>query len=225
MVLKARHLLCILSALDGASISDFLSSLLESPSLAKHPVVERFKLEVPSVLQLLYNCPGTCTSMVESSHKFMTQKYADEVTCLVSKANGWHFNAQHTSAEQLQAFSLMDMAQQLMIQAPLLWDLLGNLLQADPLLKCHCTKEHGWVPSQETTATSLDDRPDTDDEENYWTQLGDSESPDLQGSHGAAQTTPNSSKRQHRTAESHTALLQIVRTSICMSNYSACIYL
>src|SRR5882762_4364354 len=183
MVLKARHLLCILSALDGASISDFLSSLLESPSLAKHPVVERFRLEVPSVLKLLYNCPGTCTSMVESSHKFMTQKYADEVTCLVSKANGWHFSVQHTSAEQLQAFSLENMAQQLMTQAPLLLDLLGNLLQADPLHK-RCRT----IPSQEATVTTLDDNPDTDDEENYWTQPGDSESPDLQGSHGAAWT-------------------------------------
>ena len=215
MVLEARHILCVLSALDGASISDFLSSLLESPSLANHPAVNRFKLEVPSVLKLLYNCPGTHTSMVESSHKFMTQKYSDEVTCLVSKANGWHFSAQHTSAEQLQAFSLKDMAQRLMVQAPLLWDLLGNLLQADPLRERRRTKEHDWVPSQQTTVTTLDDNPDTDDEENYWTQLGNSESPDLQGSHGAAQTASNRSKRQRRAAESRAALHQIVRISIC----------
>src|SRR5882762_3018526 len=70
----------------------------------------------------------------------MMQKYMNEVLCLVSKKNGWHFSAQHTSAEQLEAFSLKDMAWELMAQVPLLWDLLGTLLNADPCHEQHRTQ-------------------------------------------------------------------------------------
>jgi hypothetical protein len=93
----------------------------------------------------------------------MTKKYMDEVVGLVSKKNGWHFSAQHTSAELLQAFSLEDMAQRLMAQAPLLWDLLGNLLQADPLCERCRTRE---ITQEEVavTANTISD----DDESGYW---------------------------------------------------------
>jgi len=54
----------------------------------------------------------------------MMQKYANEALSLVSKKNGWHFSARHTSAEQLEAFSLEGYAREPDGTNTLLWDLL-----------------------------------------------------------------------------------------------------
>src|SRR5882762_5896902 len=132
MMLEGNNLLDVLAALKDASIYDFLSSLLASPALTSHPSVQKLNSDLPDILQMLGSHSALSTSVTDMCHKYMMHKYANEALHLVSKKNGWHFSAWHASAEQLEAFSLEDMAQQLTAQAPLLWDLLGTLLTADP---------------------------------------------------------------------------------------------
>ncbi|KAJ6567851.1 hypothetical protein B0H10DRAFT_2200069 [Mycena sp. CBHHK59/15] len=57
--------------------------------------------------------------------------FAPCVRDLAEKENGWHFSAANTSAEQLQNFRIEDMAIQMKVLAPELWDLLGLLLSAN----------------------------------------------------------------------------------------------
>ena len=132
MILEGNILLDILATFKDASIYDFLSSMLASPPLSGHPSVQKLKSDLPDILQELGSHPAMGTSVTEACYKYMMDKYTNEALGLVSKKNGWHFSAQHTSAEQLEAFSLEDMAWQLAAQAPLLWELLGTLLNADP---------------------------------------------------------------------------------------------
>jgi hypothetical protein len=61
MVLETGQIFRILSVLEleDASILDFLSSLLSSPGIVSHPIVLKFKSDVPNIMELLYACPGT----------------------------------------------------------------------------------------------------------------------------------------------------------------------
>jgi len=145
----------------------------------------------------------------------MMQKYANEALHLVSKKNGWHFSARRTSAEQLEAFSLEDMARELMAQAPLLWDLLGTLLNADPLRERHRTQVQ-VVPTSNQHCKQADapanvvsgNGPEWDDEDEYWARIDDNIP--LQNSPEANEIM-DGSKRQRRAAQSRSALIQIVR--------------
>ncbi|KAG2061416.1 hypothetical protein BDR06DRAFT_1041435 [Suillus hirtellus] len=55
----------------------------------------------------------------------------DEIKHLSSEEAGWHFGALHVTTKQLEAFSVDDMAIDMALCAPALWDLLGFLLGAD----------------------------------------------------------------------------------------------
>ena len=216
MILDRNNLLDILTALKNASIYDFLSSLLASPALTSHPNVQKLISDLPDILQMLGGHPTMSKSVTDACHKYMMHEYANEACCLVSKKNGWHFSAQHTSAEQLEAFSLKDMAQQLMAQAPLLWELVGTLLNADPSRERHCTWvqvspantqdcEQADIPANLTSTHNLD----WDDEDEYWGQINDNiplkNSPE-------PNEIVDSLKRQRRAAQSRLALIQIVST-------------
>src|SRR5882762_4808020 len=133
MILEENILHDVLAALNEATIYDLLSSLLASPALTSHLTVQRLKTDLPDILNMLGSHSTLSTPVTEACHNYMVQKYGDEALHLVSKKNGWHFSARHMSAEQLEAFSLEDMARELMAQVPLLWDLLGTLLNADPV--------------------------------------------------------------------------------------------
>src|SRR5882762_1941837 len=178
MILECHNLLDVLAALKDASIYDFLSSLLSSPTLTSHPSVQKFNLDLPDILEMLGSHPTMSTSVTQACHKHMMQKYTNEVLCLVSKKNGWHFSAWHTSAEQLEAFSLEAMARELMAQVPLLWDLLGTLLNADLDHERHCMQvevsltstqhcEQGDPPADVIPGND----PDQDDEDEYWVHI------------------------------------------------------
>jgi len=106
------------------------------------------------------------------------------------------------------------MVWELMAQAPLLWDLLGTLLTADPLHERQCTQvQVSLTSTQHCKGSNLpanvipDNGPDWDDEDEYWAQIDDNIL--LQNS-----PEPNKimdgSKRQHRAAQSHSTLIQIV---------------
>ena len=215
MILKGNNLLNVLTALKDASIYDLLSSLLASPALTSHPSVQKLKSDLPAILQMLGSHPTMGTSLTDACHNFMVQKYTNEALSLVSKKNGWHFSAQHTSAEQLETFSLKDMVWELMAQAPLLWDLLGTLLNADPhrerrrmqvqvsLTSTQVCKQAN-APANVISGNDLD----WDDEDEYWAQIDDNIT--LQNSPESNKIT-DGLKRQHRAARSHSALIQIVR--------------
>ena len=148
-------------------------------------------------------------------HNYMMQKYRNEVLCLVSKKNSWHFSAQHTSAEQLEALSLEDMARELMAQVPLLWDLLGTLLNADPVRERHrmqvqvvSTSNQHCKQSDTPVNVVLGNDPEWDDEDEYWAQIDDNIP--LQNSPEADEIM-DGSKRQCRATQSRSALIQIVR--------------
>ena len=87
MILEGSVLLDVLTALNDASIYDFLGSLLASPALTSHPSVQKLKSDLPAILQMLGSHPAMGTSLTDACHKFMMQKYANEALSLVSKKN------------------------------------------------------------------------------------------------------------------------------------------
>jgi len=85
MILEGKVLLDVLAGLNGTSIYNFLSSLLASPALTSHLSVQKFKLDLPAILQMLGSHPAMGTSVMDACHKFMMQKYTNEALSLVSK--------------------------------------------------------------------------------------------------------------------------------------------
>ncbi|KAJ7732217.1 hypothetical protein DFH07DRAFT_990929 [Mycena maculata] len=61
-------------------------------------------------------------------------KYAAAIRDLSQKKNGWHFDALHAKATQLESFRLEDIAREIQRLAPDLWELIGLMLSADQRL-------------------------------------------------------------------------------------------
>ena len=214
MILEENILHDILTALNKATIYDLLSSLLASPALTSHLTVQRLKTDLPDILNMLGSHSTLSTPVTEACHNYMVQKYGNEALHLVSKKNGWHFSAWHTSAEQLEAFSLKDMVRELMAQVPLLWDLLGNLLNADPhrerrrtTVQTSPTGYQHCKQSDRPADVIPGNEPEWDDEDEYWAQIEDNIP--LQTSPEANEIM-DGTKRQRWAAQSRSSLIQIV---------------
>ncbi|KAJ6595500.1 hypothetical protein DFH09DRAFT_803712, partial [Mycena vulgaris] len=61
-------------------------------------------------------------------------KYAAAIRELSEKKNGWHFDAMHATAAQLESFRIEDIAREIRLLAPELWELVGLMLSADQRL-------------------------------------------------------------------------------------------
>ena len=71
MILEGHNLLDVLTTLKDASIYDFLSSLLASPTLMSHPSVQKFNLDLLDILEMLGSHPAMSTSVMQVCHKYM----------------------------------------------------------------------------------------------------------------------------------------------------------
>ncbi|KAJ7871860.1 hypothetical protein B0H14DRAFT_2233745, partial [Mycena olivaceomarginata] len=80
-------------------------------------------------------------------------KYAASIRELSQKKNGWHFDALHAKAAQLESFHIEDIAREIRVLAPELWELVGLMLSADQQLVAN---------EEDDIMISVDEEPSTD---------------------------------------------------------------
>lgn len=223
----------VLAALQGHSIGEFLITLLSNSSYLDCPLRILFLGEWPDLLQTLADLPTLRQSTAAFSKHAHTRCLVSEVASLANKESGWHFSAMHARAEQIESFSMEDMARKLRFQAPGIWDLLGSLLDSDPSRtrrrKQHMDPQAGRANGGAAPRSQGDAFPEEqaeagrwDEEDEYWAQVeqdlwdedgardeNDLRETEAMGQQGAS-ASARPAKRARLAAGRRTALLQIV---------------
>lgn len=199
----------ILIALQGCSLFDFVIFLLGDPSLSLSPTAVLFVNDWGSFLTYANTLGCLSQATTAFAVEVVTQQLQAEVKCVATKQAGWHFSACNARIEQVEAFSITDMATALEQQAPLMWCLLGSLLESDPSRGCRRARYHeasGRAPSREDLGST---ESNWDEEDEYWERVGEDLTEgvleELAGASGS-----KLSKRQRRAGERNCALDPIV---------------
>ncbi|KAK7683367.1 hypothetical protein QCA50_013629 [Cerrena zonata] len=144
----------------------------------------------------------------------VTFQLQDEVKSVANKQAGWHFSACNASIEQVEAFSITDMAIALERQAPTLWCLLGSLLESDPSRARRRARFRDTPSANVRTDGGSGTREDSwDDEDEYWELVGE-DLVEAVGQDINAAEDPKPSKRQRRAGVRNRALNPIRRVVI-----------
>lgn len=97
------------------------------PNLAPHKA--SLVSNVDLILELFFEV--SAESLKQAAGKFMKEVYRDELLYLVAKPQGFHFGARTATLEQLEEFSIEQLAQKMGVLCPHLSDLLCVLLDAN----------------------------------------------------------------------------------------------
>ncbi|KAJ7078049.1 hypothetical protein B0H15DRAFT_805015 [Mycena belliarum] len=112
-------------------ISHFVVSVLQHSSFTKHPAVLDLLTHSSDILNALLNHPESAQSTINWANDIIKANYSAAIKELAAKENGWHFIAAKATAEQLESFRIEDIARDIRLLAPELWDLIGLMLTAD----------------------------------------------------------------------------------------------
>jgi hypothetical protein len=107
--------------------------------------------------------------MTQWAHDLVNRSHTKSVQELSSIRNGWHFNALHTSVHQINDFRIEDMAQDIKLSAPHLWNTIYTLLSTElkPLQHQHSQD------SVDETIWAEDDKYEAE----FWKSIGDEDVP------------------------------------------------
>jgi hypothetical protein len=128
---------------ENVSILDVVCALIsgsnDSQTLFGPAQAERFILCAPAGLHKMFSIllatPDTCPTMSHLARNVSTREYLDEISKLLPKSAGFHFNTSHATTAQFDEFSSIKMAKNLKETCPLLWTLFGSLLNAVSMSK------------------------------------------------------------------------------------------
>ena len=131
----------VIVALNGSPILNFLTTLLENKHFYGSSVCRQFLNDLPTLLDLLIKHPDMTKCIKDITFAHMMQTLETEIVTMATIISGWHFSARNASYEQIDKFSIHEMAETLTRQTPYLWNLLGVLLASDPVLE-RCQAHH-----------------------------------------------------------------------------------
>jgi len=161
----------VLEALEqtGLSVSSFLISLVSLERYENHRAIIHLMSHGPELLIALRkflnkNVRGVPPSTSVAS-EIMMETYAQEIRHASAGENGSHFNVSHTSLNQLEEFSVNNLATQMEQCAPQFWRLLDVLLDA----------RHRRRALDEDGDQTMEPGLESEDDEAYWSELGDAE--------------------------------------------------
>ena len=154
----------------GLSVTNFLISLVSLDRYKNHPAVVHLMSHGPDLLITLRTFlvnkdePSLESPRSVASEITMTETYAQKICDASAGENGSHFNVSHTSLNQLEEFSVNDLARQMEQSAPQFWRLLNVLLDA---------RHRRRVLGEDEDQTM--EPGESEDDEAYWSELGDAE--------------------------------------------------
>lgn len=209
----------VLVALRGHSIIHVLGILLSDSYFTTCATRIEFVHDWPDLLKFAIDTEVLQQETTTFCSQVHTKALASEIANLANKQSGWHFSARKARAEQVETFSLSDMARTLEVKAPHTWDLLGTLLQSDASRSRKRMQYLGISESslaarpQHPTDDSDVERDNWDDEDEYWEALGVVIEDGMVTESGTGtDTTDRPSKHRRHAGECFVTLMQIVST-------------
>ncbi|KAH9919663.1 hypothetical protein B0H21DRAFT_702085 [Amylocystis lapponica] len=136
MSLSTEYLRSILEELQSkhTPVTGFVLSLISATELADHPAVQELFRDLPILLSGFVANDQTAKLTKRWACDYVKATCASEVTALVQKQTGLHFNARGATNTQLETFAISEIAKTMLTVAPRLWDMTGVLLEANPAL-------------------------------------------------------------------------------------------
>ena len=123
----------ILAALDRGNSSTLFELVLQTLR-SQDPAHQRHRAsllsQIPEVLDALSE--QSSEALAAGAMRVATATYQFELMTLIHPQHGFHFAATSASLGQLEDFSIARMGRKIQEVAPNLWQLLGDLLDADP---------------------------------------------------------------------------------------------
>ncbi|KAG1862648.1 hypothetical protein F4604DRAFT_1929403 [Suillus subluteus] len=154
----------------GISVSYFLLELLANKEYINHIAVKDILQNKQLILDaLLKSAEDSLRTELKWATDLIKDICAREIVVLSAKESGYHFDVVHTVPEQLEDFSIEELAKDMEKLAPVTWDFLDTALSARTHQKIGAGKdrdEHQLVARMDS------------DEEAYWEELGEG---DLEG--------------------------------------------
>ena len=124
----------VLAALDNDNRSNLYELVLQTLR-SRDPAHQRHRdsllSRIPDVLDALSE--QSSEALATGAIKVAAATYQSELRTLILPQNGFHFAGTSASLSQLEDFSIARMGHKIQEVAPNLWQLLGDLLDADPL--------------------------------------------------------------------------------------------
>ncbi|EMD35387.1 hypothetical protein CERSUDRAFT_53612, partial [Gelatoporia subvermispora B] len=128
-----QHILEILDAA-GLTIGSFLNALLIDTTYKDHPLIVDLQDDGGILIEWLIQRAKTTAVMKSWALQIVKQYCMEELTGLSGKKMGMHFNVKRANEEQVQSFDIEALAGTMQNHAPMAWELIGGLLEADPAI-------------------------------------------------------------------------------------------
>lgn len=218
----------VLALLDKDSVAQFLYTFLHNSRYDGSRAKQDFLSQWPALLEHLAVHPLLQVKTENFAVALVTGKLKTEVATVAEKESGWHFSAKHVHVDQLDSFTMDDMARKIHARAPMLSSFIAALLDSDPertARQARFSEERARM-AEDPCAAAVD--VDWSEEDEYWwsadldigatgedtTATATTESGDRmdEGENGAAKAE-RMKKRRRRAEESRARLLSIVSMS------------
>lgn len=214
----------VLALLNENSIAQFLYTFLTNSQYDGTRAKQEFLTQWPALLDLLAIHPLLQTKTESFAVALVTRNLKTEVATIAEKESGWHFSAKNVHVDQLDSFTMDDMARKIHARAPTLSTLVAALLDSDPERTARQARfsEEKARRAEDPNAAVVD--VDWSEEDEYWwaadldadngdtTVDGDKEgvSEDSEESGSGDFKAERLKKRRRRAEESRVRLLSIV---------------
>lgn len=80
------------------------------------------------LLSAIFSCPSWSAESFSAGHHLMKARYAQVITELTNKDQGWHFQALRATPEKLRDSKMEETAKKMQRSSPELWELIGLML-------------------------------------------------------------------------------------------------
>lgn len=118
-------------AAHNQTLSKVIIAVLQDKRLKDHEAIEDLVNNATEVLNAYQSHPRTSNSTLEWASQVMKGMYGQSIRDLTDIDHGWHFNAHHAKAKQLESFRIEEQAEAMERLAPELWAMLDEVLRAD----------------------------------------------------------------------------------------------
>jgi hypothetical protein len=139
MTLTQQTLDLILSQIAhfDTTLADVVITAMNNPDTRDSPsgVMGNISLHIEDLLEALHGHNLTCQKVSAWAHATMKTAYTSEILSLTRPDSGFHYIAKGITEDKLHEFDIDDITEQMSVDAPLVWELLDELLSADPHLR------------------------------------------------------------------------------------------
>jgi hypothetical protein len=114
---------------------DLIVTLLGSKDHINNDAVHNIHRNADKILESLAQNHSTSVVAFQWAHETATKTYMNQIHVLIKDKTGLWFSTKHCTAQSLQEFDIVGLAEQMNMKVPHLWELLGALLAADSGVK------------------------------------------------------------------------------------------